>query len=95
MKIVLVCQAGASTSIMVNQMKKFADQDDVIHAFPFSKLESIVDDYDVVLVGPQLRYKFLEAKKTAEDHGKKCGLIDSIDYGMMNGEKVYNFARSL
>ncbi len=95
MKIVLVCAAGASTSLMMARMKKFAKEGDVIEAFPFSKLEEIIDGYDVVLVGPQLRYKLGEAQKISEGRGKKCGLIDSRDYGMMDGEKVYNFAVNL
>lgn len=95
MKIVLVCAAGASTSLMVAHMKKNAKAEDVIVAYPFSKLESIIDDYDIVLVGPQIRYKLADAQKIAATHGKKCALIDSRDYGMMDGKKVYDFAVSL
>lgn len=45
-----------------------------------------IDDYDVVLLGPQIRFKLDEVKKTAEEHGKAAEVIDMRVYGMMNGE---------
>ena len=49
MRIHLVCSAGMSTSLLVNNMKKSAPADYVIDAGPFAALEEIVDDYDVIL----------------------------------------------
>ena len=36
-----------------------------------------------------------ELKAKYEPKGIKVGLIDSMDYGMMNGEKVLDFALNL
>jgi len=47
MKILLICAAGMSTSLLVNNMKKFAKEGDIIEAHPASTLDGIVDKYDV------------------------------------------------
>lgn len=95
MKVLLICSAGMSTSMLVNNMLKVADPDDVVDALPFGELESKIDDYDVVLLGPQIRFKLDEVKKTAEEHGKAAEVIDMRVYGMMNGEAAMKQAREL
>lgn len=95
MKILLVCAAGMSTSLLVNSMKKVAGKEDEINALPVNALEKNAADYDVILVGPQIRYKFNEVKKLCEGAGKPCGLIDMAAYGQMNGNAVYTQAKGL
>lgn len=95
MKILLVCAAGMSTSLLVSNMKKFADKEDVIEAFPFHKLETLVNDYDVILVGPQIRYKMDDIKKLCDENGKGAGLIEMTTYGQMNGQAAMEQAKSL
>ena len=55
MKILLACSAGMSTSLLVNNMKKFCGPDDVIEARPVRTVPDIIDDWDVLLLGPQVR----------------------------------------
>ena len=43
MKILLACSAGMSTSLLVNNMKKFADASDVIEARPVRTVPDILD----------------------------------------------------
>ena len=62
MKILLACSAGMSTSLLVNNMKKFADASDVIEARPVRTVPDILDDWDVLLLGPQVRYLEKEYK---------------------------------
>lgn len=95
MKVLLICSAGMSTSMLVNNMLKVADPDDVVDALPFGELESKIDDYDVVLLGPQIRFKLDEVKKTAAEHGKAAEVIDMRVYGMMNGVAAMKQAREL
>lgn len=94
MKAVLVCFAGMSTSIMMNKMKKAAAKKDVdldIKAIPLSELEENLEGVEVVLLGPQIRYAYPEVEKLTK--GKiPAVVISSVDYGMMNGEKVLNEA---
>ena len=92
MRIHLVCSAGMSTSLLVNNMKKSATADYVIDAGPFAALEEIVDDYDVILVGPQVRFKLDDIKEICRKHGKRCALIDMRVYGRMDGKAAVELA---
>ncbi len=94
MRIHLVCSAGMSTSLLVNNMKKAAPEDYVIDAGPFAALEDIVDEYDVILVGPQVRFKYDDIKKICTAHGKRCALIDMRVYGCMDGKKTLDIAEN-
>lgn len=95
MNIALVCLAGMSTSMLVANMKKFATADDTIVAMPASELKPLINDYDVVLVGPQLRYQLKEIEALATSAGKKAALIDMRIYGAMNGKAALEQARGL
>ena len=92
MRIHLVCSAGMSTSLLVNNMMKSAPADYVIDAGPFAAVEDVVDDYDVILVGPQVRFKYDDIKAICTAHGKRCALIDMRVYGTMDGRKAVELA---
>ena len=95
-KILLCCSAGMSTSLMVNKMQKAAaDKGIEIWAEPMDKASSEVPKADVVLLGPQIKFALPEIKKLTDQAGNKIGVIDMMDYGMMNGEKVLNMALEL
>lgn len=95
MKILLVCSAGMSTSLLVNNMYKFAEKEDFIEALPESRLRDVIDNFDVVLVGPQMRFKLPEIKKLTESKGKPAEVIDMLTYGTMNGEAALKQAKNL
>jgi len=94
-RIVLVCAAGMSTSILVNNMKKSADPKDEINACPLSELENVIDDVDIVLVGPQVRFQMASIDALAKAHGKKAALMDQKAYGMLDGAKMLKQAWEL
>ena len=50
-----------------------------------------------VLLGPQVRFNLGKIKEEAAkvNPGLPVDVIDMKDYGMMNGEKVYNYAKKL
>lgn len=95
MKVLLVCAAGMSTSLLTNNMKKNADPDDVVDAVPVGELEGVIDNYDVILLGPQIRFKEKDVKKLAEPKGIPSGVIDMRAYGMMDGKAAMDQARKL
>ncbi|WOO88408.1 PTS sugar transporter subunit IIB [Mollicutes bacterium LVI A0078] len=95
MKILLVCNAGMSTSLIVEKMKEYSQGNDIIEAHPITYLKDHVTEWDVVLVGPQIRYKEKEVKKLCNEYGKVSGLIDMMDYGQGNGQNIYNEAQKL
>ena len=51
--------------------------------------------YDCCLLGPQIKYKLAEFKAKAEAQGKKIAVINSMDYGMMRGDKILADALAL
>jgi PTS system cellobiose-specific IIB component len=98
MNILLVCSAGMSTSLLVNRMQKEAEvrslKDIKVFAASIEELELYIDEYDVVLIGPQLRYREKHVSALAGAKGKSCAVIDSLSYGMVDGKKVLEHALS-
>ncbi len=93
MKIVLMCGQGMSTSLLVQRMQETAktvDGDFDIIAVSVSAPKSQVEDADILLLGPQVGFKKRELEQTYAP--VKVEVIPSIDYGMMDGKKVLQFA---
>ena len=93
MNILLVCAAGMSTSLLVNKMNEAAKAKGMeleINAYPIGSLDKYASAADVILLGPQVRYELNNVKGKYPD--KPVSVIDMRDYGMMNGEKVLDFA---
>ena len=98
MKILLVCAAGMSTSLVVEKMKKALSEDEkhfVIDARPADKFEFIVSEYDVALLGPQIKFKKTEFSAIACQYGVPVDLINTMDYGLCKGDKILKFAKGL
>lgn len=96
MNILLVCAAGMSTSLLVNRMNDAAKAKGIelnIEAHPVGSIDQFGDQADVILLGPQVRYELKNVKKKYPD--KPVEIINMQDYGMMNGEKVLEFALKL
>lgn len=98
-KILLCCAAGMSTSLLVSKMKKHAEEMGVpskIWAISVENLqESLQEGVDVVLLGPQIKYKLADVKGICSKTDIPVDVINMIDYGMMNGKNVFNFALNL
>ena len=99
-KIMLVCSAGMSTSLLVTKMEQAAEKvgDEVeIFALPMSDGINRLSTVDCVLLGPQVRFNLGKIIEEAAkvNPGLPVDVIDMKDYGMMNGEKVYNYAKKL
>ncbi|RKD32305.1 PTS sugar transporter subunit IIB [Thermohalobacter berrensis] len=98
MKILLCCAAGMSTSLIVEKMKKAAEtrnMDVTIEAVSVDEIENVIQDYDVVLLGPQVKYKKNQLQKLGDKHGKKVDVINPVDYGLVKGDKILDFAIKL
>ena len=97
-KIKLFCAAGMSTSMLVAKMRDAAKSKGVeaeINAFPEAQMAKEIDGLDAALLGPQVAYKLGQAKKICEPAGVPVAVIPTVDYGMMNGAKVLDFALKL
>ena len=94
-KITLCCNAGMSTSMLVKKMQAAAAEQNIdatIEAHPVNKFEEIIPTTDVVLLGPQVRFKLKEFRQSAVRYDKPVEAIDPASYGAMNGAKVLQLA---
>jgi PTS system cellobiose-specific IIB component len=97
-KIMLCCSAGMSTSMLVKKMREAAAEQGKeveIEAYGATHFDEVVKDYDVVLLGPQVKYMLNDLKGRAEAYNVPVEAISPMDYGTMNGSKVLDFALSL
>ncbi|MFB5744686.1 PTS sugar transporter subunit IIB [Cedecea sp. S5-13] len=97
-KIFLCCAAGMSTSMLVERMKQSAHSRDVaveITAVPVSDFDQIIDEADVILLGPQVKFQLQNLSAAAAPHGVPVAAIDMMHYGSMQGDKVLDHALSL
>ena len=65
---------------------------------PFSEAETVLEEVDCILLGPQVRFQKTAIEKMAK--ARKAGpipvaVIDMRDYGTMNGKAVYTTALNL
>ncbi|EAE1341166.1 PTS sugar transporter subunit IIB [Listeria monocytogenes] len=89
-KILLVCAAGMSTSLLVIKMKAHATsigEEIEIEALPVSEASSVVDKMDIVMLGPQVRYQKPQVDELVQGRIPVI-VIDMKDYGMLNGKAV-------
>ncbi|NMC29497.1 MAG: PTS sugar transporter subunit IIB [Pelolinea sp.] len=89
--IILVCQWGASTGMLVEKMNEAAKKKNVeavINAYSEAKLDQYIADADIVLLAPQVRFKKDSLAQKYKALGTPFLVIETVDYGMMNGEKV-------
>ena len=95
MKILLVCNAGMSSSILIKKVKDYAEQESFpieIKAIASSELKNEVGRWDVCLVGPQLIYAVDSIQKQI---GIPVASIEPRVYAMADGKAVYAFAKTL
>ncbi len=99
-KIMLVCAAGMSTSLLVTKMiaaaKEMGDEIEIF-ALPISEGEKKLAEVDCVLLGPQVRFQKAQIEKAIAEQklDLAVAVIDMKDYGMMNGKAVYQTALGL
>ena len=76
-------------------MKEAAQLNDLeveIFAAPEAEIPKYKDVIDIVLLGPQVAYLLEDTKAVLINTGIPVIVINSVDYGMMNGGKVLDTA---
>lgn len=97
-RIMLCCSAGMSTSMLVRKMVEEAHQrglDVDIEAYGVAEFDNQFPNYQVVLLGPQVKYMLKTLSEKAATHGIPVQPIDPMDYGMQRGDKVLDYALAL
>ncbi|GIN84760.1 PTS sugar transporter subunit IIB [Heyndrickxia sporothermodurans] len=77
--------------------KAAAQKNEEISIFAVAEAEARnhFEEIDILLLGPQVRFLKGKLEKKLAEKGIPVQVIDSIDYGTMNGEAVLNKALSL
>ena len=91
LKVMFVCCAGMSTSLLVEKVNQAAIGRGLeIEAYALGETEAVKDlsQADVLLLGPQVRYLESRFRKSLGDSKTKLGVVDMRAYGRMDGEKV-------
>ncbi|WP_373899357.1 PTS sugar transporter subunit IIB [Haloimpatiens sp. FM7315] len=104
MNILLVCANGASTGVLVEKMKTFTKEHEKlktkeinIDATSFENLQNYLQSnkMDVVLIGPQIRFKEEEVKEICSPYSIGVQVINTQDYGRMDAPAVLKAAIEL
>lgn len=88
--IVLFCAAGMSTSILVKKMQAKAKEmsyDCTIRAYAIADAHEKVSDADIILLGPQVRFRKAEIEKLCN---VPVELIEPRAYGMQDASSILN-----
>lgn len=94
-KIVIICQFGASSCLLVDRMQKAAkDQGVRVQITACSELQSkpAIDNADIVLVAPQVRFRVEKIRAAQGFTGTPVMNIETEDYGNMDGSKILGLA---
>ena len=89
MNIVMLCNLGMSTGMMVKKMEQEAAKRNLeatVHAYPMVELDEHLDGTDAILLGPQIRFALDDIKKQAGSIPVMA--IAPQDFGTMNAAKV-------
>lgn len=89
MFILLACNAGMSTSMLAMRIEKAAQaqgHDATVKAYPLAEIDEYLDEADVVILGPQIKFAFDDVKAKTD---KPVMAVDMKTYGTMDGEKVF------
>ncbi len=96
MKILLVCSAGTSTSMVVKKMNEVAEaegKDYKILAVSSTEGKEIAMNYDVMLIGPQLKFQMASLKEQFPE--LPIDAIPPVMYGRLDGKGVIELAENL
>lgn len=97
-RILLACSSGMSTSLLMSKMKEEAKQQGLeveIRAVGQEKAKDEMQNADVVLIGPQMRFLLDDLRREAERRGIPIDVIDMQAYGMADGKAVLEQALRL
>lgn len=95
MKILIVCNGGMSSSILMKKMRIAAEEaamDVVIEARPNSGLDEEIGNWDVCLLGPQIVYALENVKKIL---GIPTASVETRVYALADGKKALEQAIAL
>ncbi len=95
MKIMLICAGGMSTGLLMKKLQDYAKEhgvDLVMEAHGVRAIDMYFDQFDIIMIGPQVRFKLNEIKQLTD---QPIGVISSADFASMNCEAIFKMAEEL
>ncbi len=96
MNILLVCALGMSTSLLVKKMQEYCRDngmpDTYIVAKPISEVRDLVEQFDAILLGPQVRFQEASVKDIIHNAGKEYAIIPTVVYGRLDAKAAVELA---
>lgn len=93
--ILLCCGAGMSSGFLAQRAQKAADQkvaDMNIDAKSQSVVEDVIEEYELLLLGPHYECHLDEFEEIAEPYDIPVAVIPQSIYGALDGEGLVEFA---
>lgn len=87
LNILIVCNAGMSSGILARKMEDASNGEAKVRAVGVSEYRDKLENVDVILVGPQIRFQLNEIQANA---GIPAITIDLSKYGIMDAEGILN-----
>jgi len=94
-RVLMVCAIGMSSSLIEQKTSKVAEDAGVPFEIQAVDVPEIgrwnfeENPVDIVLIAPQARFKYRSVEKVASPLGIVVENIDSVAYGMIDGEKIF------
>lgn len=92
-KVLLVCGSGASSGFMAKNIRLAAKARDFeinVKARSDSEVEDFIEEIDLLLVGPHLKYMLNDLVEIARPYDVPVKIIAEEAYGALDGETVLN-----
>ncbi|MED1143858.1 PTS sugar transporter subunit IIB [Bacillus paralicheniformis] len=90
-QVLLICGAGASSGFMANAIRKASKKRGLemsVQARSESQLSEYLNEIDVLLIGPHLKYMEDEIKERVKEYQIKVSVIPQSIYGLLDGNKA-------
>lgn len=87
-RVLLCCTGGLSTYLFAKKMEEALVSEGIdikVDATRLSRLDSQAEQYDIILIAPQIEYKFNEI---VSKYPNKAVRLDALDFATLNVNKV-------
>lgn len=97
-KVLIVCGAGASSGFMAKNIRQELKKRELTGEYSFlarsdTELEEYIEDIDMLLLGPHLKYMYTSMKEYCDGFNVPVYVIDQKAYGMLDGGTIIDFVQ--
>ncbi|MCT6888719.1 PTS sugar transporter subunit IIB [Bombilactobacillus mellis] len=99
MKILLICGNGISSGIIAQHIAQEGRKKGIANmeasAYSYAELPEVIDQFDAVLIGPQMKFNEAGIKKICDEYKKPFAFIDDMTYATLDGKKGLELAQKI